>query len=168
MELTSATAHSFHCPRWSELPSIPLYMDQVIIILEDAIGLFSEGEERVLTSTMINNYVKQKLLSPPVKKKYGRQHLASLIIVTLLKRVLSIAETAELLKLLLDTYGAERSYDLFCESLEQALTGMFSKGFASSSPTPFEKSTDNALHAALMALMGKLFLQQCLKQYIVE
>ena len=48
----------FH-PGWEELPGIPLYMDQVIFYLKDSLGFFQrEPEGSLLTSSMINNYVK--------------------------------------------------------------------------------------------------------------
>ena len=164
MEPTAAL-HSFHCPRWAELPSIPLYMDQVMIVLEDAIGLFADGEEKVLTSTMINNYVKQKLLDPPAKKKYSRQHLAVLIIITLLKKTLSMAEMAGLLQVLFEAYGIEKTYDMFCAHLEQSLTQTFAEDQSLSVSDATCKGVDSVLHAAMMALMGKLYLQQFLGKY---
>ena len=70
---------SFRCPRWRELPELELYMDQVLCILEKNLGLFGEETDSkkeddgqktsvVITPTMINNYVKNKLIPPPEKK----------------------------------------------------------------------------------------------------
>ena len=56
-------------PAWEELPSIPLYMDQVILYLGESLELFQgEGEPSLLTSSMINNYVKNGLIPHPQKK----------------------------------------------------------------------------------------------------
>ena len=61
---------NFHCPRWKELPEIDLYMDQVVSILEKYLSVFMEYEgEKIITPTMINNYVKQKVVDPPIKKR---------------------------------------------------------------------------------------------------
>lgn len=86
MRITPEQASAFHCPRWEELPKLLLYMDQVILVLEETLSLFVEEKENVVTSTMINNYVKQKVILPPVQKKYGREQLAQLMVVCLLKR----------------------------------------------------------------------------------
>ncbi len=85
-------------PEWDSLPSIPLYMDQVIFYLKDSLRLF-EGDEdaSLLTSSMINNYVKKEVIPHPEKKKYGREHLAALTAVCLLKQVLSIQDLKALL-----------------------------------------------------------------------
>lgn len=85
-------------PAWEELPSIPLYMDQVIFYLKDSLRLFERDEETsLLTSSMINNYVKNGVLPHPEKKKYGRKHLGSLMAVCMLKQVLSIQDIKTLL-----------------------------------------------------------------------
>ena len=78
MRITPEQASAFHCPRWEELPKLLLYMDQVILVLEETLSLFVEEKENVVTSTMINNYVKHKVIPAPVKKKYEKEHLANL------------------------------------------------------------------------------------------
>ena len=52
-----------HLPRWEELPDFDLYMDQVISLIERYLNILDDGKERIITSAMINNYVKLKLAS---------------------------------------------------------------------------------------------------------
>lgn len=81
----------FSCPRWAQLPGIELYMDQVTGYLNEVFApLCPPGEEKILTKAMVNNYVKQKVMAPPTKKKYGRTHVAQLLAICALKQVLSI------------------------------------------------------------------------------
>ena len=69
----------FHIPRWDELPGIDLYMDQVIALIHSSLGkFFALIGLPPLTKSMINNYVKDGLLSRPEHKKYGKDHLAIL------------------------------------------------------------------------------------------
>lgn len=83
---------------WDSLPEIYLYMDQVITYMERQLNLFGRDEESVLlTPSMINNYVKDRVLPRPDKKKYGREHLAMLTIISLLKQVLSIQDISSVL-----------------------------------------------------------------------
>ena len=82
----------FTCPSWNELPLLELYMDQVIIIIEESLSPMLPGIPKIITPTMINNYVKQKILPPTVKKKYNRKHLSELIMITLLKTVFNSEE----------------------------------------------------------------------------
>lgn len=85
-------------PSWDQLPSIPLYMDQVIFYLKDSLKLFQRDEQtNLLTSSMINNYVKNQVIPHPEKKKYGKEHLGALAAVCMLKQVLSIQDIKTLL-----------------------------------------------------------------------
>ena len=77
---------------WDRLPELELYMDQVITFLNKQLELFTMDGERLLTPSMINNYVKDGVLPRPVQKKYGREHLAMLTIIYMLKPVLSLPE----------------------------------------------------------------------------
>lgn len=76
-----------------EMPSIDLYMDQVIQLFENA---FSETrrtkDEKILTKTMINNYAKGNLFFPVKKKKYTRGHLILISLIYQLKGALSITD----------------------------------------------------------------------------
>jgi len=79
-------------PAWEELPELELYMDQVILLLTKYLQpVCQSGEEKAITASIINNYVRLKLLPPPVKKKYSRVHLAYLMIICTLKQSLSIS-----------------------------------------------------------------------------
>ena len=53
---------SYHIPRYEEFPSLELYKDQIILVLSKNFAPFVYNEEEpILTSSMINNYVKQKI-----------------------------------------------------------------------------------------------------------
>ena len=59
-----------------EIPNIDLYMDQVTTFMETQLRSTKRYEQdKILTKTMINNYAKNHLLPPPVKKKYSKEHL---------------------------------------------------------------------------------------------
>lgn len=80
-----------------EFPKILLYMDQLLTFFEDFLGVFCRSQrESVLTKTMVNNYVKAKLLPPPKNKKYSREQLMQLLLICHLKNVLSIDDLRRL------------------------------------------------------------------------
>ena len=59
-----------------DIPNIDLYMDQVTTFMEAQLSSTKRyPEDKILTKTMINNYAKNNLLPPPVKKKYSREHV---------------------------------------------------------------------------------------------
>lgn len=76
-----------------QLPDIDLYMDQVLTILESQMDSYKlHDDEKVMTKTMINNYVKSKLIGKPVKKKYGKEQLMQLIMIYHMKNVINFAD----------------------------------------------------------------------------
>lgn len=117
--------NAFHIPRWNELPNIDLYMDQVLNYIESSLKDYIKSDEKFLTKTMINNYVKQGILQSPVNKKYNRLHIAELFVICILKQVYSISEIKELIALALKTNSAENSYNKFCDYLTESLISTF-------------------------------------------
>lgn len=111
----------FECrlPRWDELPDIELYMDQVITLMGKYLAWLSPQNEPLLTSSMINNYVKIGIIPPPVKKKYSRAQLFRLIIICVMKRVLPINDIAALIETLLATRTEEEVLDIFTSCYEE-------------------------------------------------
>lgn len=83
-----------------ELPDIQLYVEQMTSYLEDKLGDYvRSGDEKVFTKAMVNNYTKAGLLPRPVQKKYGKEHMISLIDVFLLKQTLSFQQIEEVFSL---------------------------------------------------------------------
>ena len=84
--------------RPEDIPRIDLYMDQVTSFMDEHLGQNSQdGDGRVLTKTMINNYAKNKLLPPPVKKKYSAEHMLILVFIYYFKGILSLQDIHSLL-----------------------------------------------------------------------
>ena len=114
----------FHLPRFNELPDIDLYMDQVLNIIENSLIIFSsENDENIITKSMINNYVKQNVIEKPFKKRYKKFHVAYLIIISILKKVLSISEISKIINN--QDYEVEEFYNMFCNELEYSLKSTF-------------------------------------------
>lgn len=88
-----------------DIPNIDLYMDQVTTFMESQLGSTRRyNEDKILTKTMINNYAKNNLLPPPVKKKYSKEHVLVLIFIYYFKNILSIRDIETLLKPLTEKY----------------------------------------------------------------
>ncbi len=81
----------------NDIPEIELYMDQITTFMEDKLKNYKRyPSDKILTKTMINNYTKAKLISPPNKKKYSKQHMILLILIYHFKSVLSINDIGTL------------------------------------------------------------------------
>ena len=106
----------FRVPRWEELPSVPQYLDQVLLLVDEWLGPFlSHDGKQVITRTMVNNYVKLRFLPPPVNRRYDRLAIASLFVIAILKPVYTIEEIAYLIKLSLGHSERREAYNQFCE-----------------------------------------------------
>lgn len=153
-------------PAWDALPEIDLYMDQVVSIVERALAPFPETEGKTITPSMINNYVKQKALRPPEKKRYDRGHVAALFMICTLKRVLSMGEIRALHQLLLQNRSEEQCYALFCAELHAALAQVMD-GQACAPDGPDGECGLPALRASCRALAHKLLAQELLSAPII-
>lgn len=90
--------NDFKFPDYEQFPDLELYMDQVINYLERELKVFQTSSlDKVITSSMINNYVKGKVVSAPISKKYNKEHLALINETCSLKQVLTISEIKQIL-----------------------------------------------------------------------
>ena len=82
-----------------DIPNIELYIDQVTTFIDSRLDKSRRyPDDKIMTRTMVNNYTKNKLLPPSVKKKYSREHFFLLIMIYYLKNVLSIADIQTVLE----------------------------------------------------------------------
>ncbi|NKF05816.1 DUF1836 domain-containing protein [Clostridium gasigenes] len=155
----------FHCPRFNDLPKVPLYKDQVIMYIENALNIINvNSEEKFLTPTMLNNYVKQKVVYPPKDKKYNEKHLAYLIVVCILKQVYTLTEICELIKIQIATCPIEQAYDCFCIELETSLRSVFiTRKFSASSASIKNAYESEIIRSAARSFAHKIFIQKYLR-----
>ncbi len=160
MIINIEAAQTFALPRWRELPSLPLYMDQVMLVLQDALGLFiGDKADLLVTPTMINSYVKQKIIAPPQSKKYGKTQLAMLVVVSLLKSVLSMADIMCVIGSIVALYGEEKAYNLFCDCFENVLHYAFDPSCPGTESIPRVGDPMLLIHAPVTAVVAKLLVQ---------
>lgn len=98
-------------PRWTDLPGLNLYMDQVVSYINQYLEVLDLDE---ITAAMINNYVKKGLVVAPDKKRYAKQQISQVLIIALLKTNFSIEEIGRLLSVETATDRNEKQlYDYF-------------------------------------------------------
>lgn len=135
-------------PQWEALPDIGLYMDQVVTLMERTFSpTLPKGE---VTKSMVNNYVKVGLLPRPVGKKYDRDHLAMLVMISVLKQALSMESIAQLLDMLC-AQGVKAGYARFCaeaKNVENAVKEGHIELLGAG-----ERAQDRALRAGVMAAL---------------
>ncbi len=96
------------------IPDIDLYMDQITSFMDTQLADSKRhSDDKLLTKTMINNYTKNDLLPPPVKKKYSKEHLLTLIFIYYLKNILSINDIHSVLHPLTEKFfGNEDGHNM--------------------------------------------------------
>lgn len=150
-----------HLPRWEELPDFAIYMDQIISLIERYLSILDDGKERIITNAMINNYVKLKLIPKPNKKKYNKEHIAYLIVITLLKQILTISEVRDGIAYQAQISGTHNAYNLYCEEQEKAFARCAAQILKEEALAPPEAFTEAmAVKMAAQALAQKLVAQK--------
>lgn len=166
--------------RAEEIPNINLYMDQVTTFMDEQLASTKRYEDdKILTKTMINNYAKNHLLPPPVKKKYSREHVLILIFIYYFKNILSIKDIETVLKPLTEKYfSGESSMDLasiyreICEieqdrvePLKETVKTAYEKSMSAFSDLPDGEERDEL---KLFAFICSLCFDVYLKKEMIE
>lgn len=112
---------NFSYPKWEEIPNIDLYLDQVLLYVNQVCAPISPDKDKGLTASMVNNYVKHGYLTKPDKKKYQRKQIARLIAITTLKSVFSIQEIAQTLNSLQTQASSDQLYDAFVDYMNHGI-----------------------------------------------
>ena len=64
----------------SDVPQLDLYMDQVLTLFDRTLSESKRAPgDKLLTKTMVNNYVKEGLMTPVRGKKYTREQIMQLL-----------------------------------------------------------------------------------------
>ena len=102
-DLLNSIISSFDKARYiksEEIPGIDLYMDQVTTFLDEGLKSSTRNiseDEKLITKTMINNYAKNDVIPPPVRKKYSKDHMLLLIFLYYYKNILQINDVKDLM-----------------------------------------------------------------------
>lgn len=107
-------------PKWKELPTLGLYVDQVAAVVNEQLA--NLGIEP-LTKSMINNYVKKKVIQAPVKKKYAVNQIVDLLLIGLLKRNFPIEKIRASIAQITANFYPQAAYDRFVDIMNAALSG---------------------------------------------
>ena len=156
-ELLAAAVRRFRLPRYQEIPTVGLYLEQTTKYISQ---YRDPLEENCLTNSMIANYVKRKLIANPVKKQYSREQIAYLSFIAVAKNVLSLDSLERFIRVQERTYSLEQAYDYFCDELENILAFVF--GLKSSPDDVGVTRTDEKmmLRSTIIAFSHKIYLEK--------
>lgn len=143
--------NSAQIPTWDELPSLNLYMDQLIFILSEIFEPYFDDFPKLINKTIINNYVKLGYIPAPTKKKYAKEHIAYLVVVCSLKQVMPIAAISALVRAQTEKMPLSEFYDKFCADRKKALLAALGEAEIKIGDPEYPKTEQTALSLALSA-----------------
>ena len=131
---TLAPISRYRPASWEQIPDLGLYMDQVVTFITRVYEpLYGQDIHSYLSPSMINNYVKSKLIPRPTGKKYSREQIALLMMIVALKQTCSMEDIR---KLLIPGEGqsVEALYGAFCLRFSQVIQSVCGDGNAIAPP----------------------------------
>ena len=154
----SDSIRDFRMPRYNEIPSVGLYLEQTTKYICEQLAPL---QENAITGSMISNYVKKGLVSNPVKKQYSRDQIAYLMFIALAKSVLSLDNLTLFIRLQQRTYATERAYEYLCDEFENTLHYVF--GLKPELASVGMDSTDEKfmLRSTIITNAHKIYLEKC-------
>ena len=120
----AGSIRGFRLPRYAEIPSVGLYLEQTIKYINSFLAPLGCLE---LTGSMVSNYVKKGMIANPVRKQYSREQIAYLMFIAMVKSVLSMEDIRLMVSIQQKTYTAEKAYNYFCKELENVLEYVFER-----------------------------------------
>ena len=163
----------YHLPEWDTIPDFGLYMDQVIVLLEQYLSFIptpAGAKEHIVTSATINNYVRLKIMPAPVKRKYHRVHIAYLVMILTMKQSLSISDVQKVIPPMDSSEDEVLSvYEDYSEKFRR-LALFFNQQVQSAAEgvRSTEQSSDNAvellvIESALIAGFSKILAEKLIR-----
>ena len=116
------SVENFRLPRYSELPRMGLYLEQVVKYINEFLSTVGCAE---ITTSMVSNYVKKGIIPSPVKKQYYADQIAYLIFIAFIKNVISLENILELFSMQKRGFSMAMAYDYFCAEYENMLFFVF-------------------------------------------
>lgn len=150
-------------PRFEEIPELELYSDQVVSYLEKWLAPFYLPDEKIITKSMINNYVKSGLVKAPKNKKYTRNHLAYLIVVCLFKQVYSMQEITQMISIQVEASPTDYSYNSFVEKFESCIQSLFETGTVCQFSED-ESELSKLLHVVVTSVVTRIYVKKQLEK----
>ncbi len=112
----------------NDFPEMEIYMDQAETFLNKELGVYKKNEkDKVITKTMIGNYVKHNMMPRPVNKKYSKDHLIMLALIYYLKGTFQMEEIEKIVHPLIENYNSEFDDKIDLAALYEGILGVQAK-----------------------------------------
>lgn len=169
--VTERGLRDLRLPRMRDIPDVGLLLEQTTRLVNS----YLEPLESIhLSSSMVSNYVKQKLIDRPVKKMYYREQIASLLFIAVAKTVLPLDAIKQVLEKQRTTCDAETAYNRFCDEFESVLQRIDSLDTPQANLGTGETVPENEhplitmLHYLVIATVHKVALEEYVRKMLAN
>ena len=146
----------FQLPLYTEIPNVGLFLEQTTKFVSE---YFATMPGITITSSMISNYVKKKLIPNPIKKQYSRESIAYLLFIAVAKNVVSLDDIQVLLTLQKKNFRVEEAYEYFRTEFSSVLKYVFSLGERPSTINETGSMEKELLRNILVTVSHRIYLE---------
>lgn len=164
-ETIAQSIGNFRLPRYNEIPTVGLYLEQTTKFISEFLDPLQEG---IITGSMVSNYVKKGLVSSPVKKQYSRDQIAYLIFIAVTKSVMSLDALTNFIQFQQQTYSVQKAYDYFAAEFENLLLYTFELKDTMDTFGEYSSDGKRLLYSCIVAVTQKVYLEKCLEILTTE
>ena len=152
---------NINLPSWDSLPNDGIYKEELLRYLNEILSPLHVVEKNLISSSMVNNYVKLGYIDRPEKKKYYRSSIAQLVVISIFKQVISIEDLAKGIDIEMSTFGLKDVYENFENIFNQARKAILTSEKVNAVNISFEYTDhhDKVLSYLAISLFTKLYTQ---------
>ena len=159
------SVRNFHLPRYQELPSIGLYLEQTVKYINHCLEPLGYVE---ITGSMVRNYVKQGLVANPKNKHYDADQIGYLLCITILKQAISLSYIGCLFDRAREVYSNRVAYDYFCSELENVLQYRFGLTDSLADIGVTSSVEKELLRSGVTAVSNMIYINTCFRYLYPE
>lgn len=152
---------NINLPSWDSLPNDGIYKEELLRYLNEILSPLHVVEKNLISSSMVNNYVKLGYIDRPEKKKYYRSSIAQLVVISIFKQVISIEDLAKGIDIEMSTFGLKDVYENFENIFNQARKSILTSEKVTKVNISFDyiDHHDKVLSYLAISLFTKLYTQ---------
>lgn len=152
---------NINLPSWDSLPNDGIYKEELLRYLNEILRPLHVVEKNLISSSMVNNYVKLGYIDRPEKKKYYRSSIAQLVVISIFKQVISIEDLSKGIDIEMSTFGLKDVYENFENIFNQARKAILTSEKVNAVNISFDYTDhhDKVLSYLAISLFTKLYTQ---------
>ena len=149
---------NFSLPMYESIPTVGYFLEQTVDYINQCLAPLPNVR---ITSSMVRNYVKQGLITNPIRKKYNQDQIAYLLCITVLKQVVSLEDVQKLFGRQKKVYSNRTAYEYFRMELKNVLDYQFGIKHSLDVVGTTHTLEKEILRSDVIAVSNILYIQFC-------